>query len=86
MWSPFAGIFTGLALSVFDFLFQSSQTVPVSGVSSGHLSMSRTKRPAARLDLGPVCHGYELQQEPESHIGYFSVPAESKARFGNFAP
>ncbi|CAE7537495.1 unnamed protein product [Symbiodinium pilosum] len=49
VWSPFAGIFTGLALSVFDFLFQSSQTVPVSGVSSGHLSMSRTKRPVWEL-------------------------------------
>jgi len=47
--SPFAGIFTGLALSVFIFLWQSSQSEPVSGVTSGNLSVGRTKRPAWEL-------------------------------------
>ncbi|CAE7800145.1 unnamed protein product [Symbiodinium sp. CCMP2592] len=49
VWSPFAGIGTGLALSIFEFLWQSSQGTPVSGVSSGHLSMGRTKRPVWEL-------------------------------------
>jgi len=47
--SPFAGIFTGLALSVLEFLWQSSQSHPVSGVSSGHMSVGRTKRPVWEL-------------------------------------
>ncbi|CAJ1332437.1 unnamed protein product [Effrenium voratum] len=48
-WSPFAGIFTGLALSVFEFLWHSSQSHPVSGISAGHLSVGRTKRPVWEL-------------------------------------
>mmetsp|Transcript_65116 Transcript_65116/g.136401 ORF Transcript_65116/g.136401 Transcript_65116/m.136401 type:complete len:894 (-) Transcript_65116:138-2819(-) len=47
--SPFAGIGTGLVLSIFIFLFKSSHADPVSGVTSGRLSVGRTKRPVWEL-------------------------------------
>lgn len=39
------GIATGLALSVFIFLYKSSESEPVSGVTAGSISVGRTKRP-----------------------------------------
>eukprot|EP00429_Kryptoperidinium_foliaceum_P002592 CAMPEP_0176019662 /NCGR_PEP_ID=MMETSP0120_2-20121206/9505_1 /TAXON_ID=160619 /ORGANISM="Kryptoperidinium foliaceum, Strain CCMP 1326" /LENGTH=904 /DNA_ID=CAMNT_0017352743 /DNA_START=24 /DNA_END=2738 /DNA_ORIENTATION=+ len=47
--SPFAGIATGLTLSVFIFLYKSSETEPVSGVTTGSITVGRTKRPAWEL-------------------------------------
>lgn len=47
--SPNTGIMTGLAFSVFLFLQETSSSEPVSGVTSGNISVGRTKRPVWEL-------------------------------------
>eukprot|EP00931_Biecheleriopsis_adriatica_P090720 TRINITY_DN64657_c0_g1_i1.p1 TRINITY_DN64657_c0_g1~~TRINITY_DN64657_c0_g1_i1.p1 ORF type:complete len:919 (-),score=196.64 TRINITY_DN64657_c0_g1_i1:6-2762(-) len=49
--SPFSGIATGLVLSIFIFLYRNSESEPVSGVISGNLAMSHTKRPSWEMQV-----------------------------------